>query len=209
MTLAFGTGYAIVLGVVLSFSSEAAFEAALPLVLPIFGVVGSFGGITVFTNDRIKGVLEYLVAYGVPPRRLFGDVLIASLALASIVVGASLGAGLGANVARGHSITMTFAILVSAYSVPMALASSAFVAMVGMYWTSLSSPRSGLNSPLGLAPIIGIAPPVLTLFVIGALGGSHFFAVTAAAVSGMVVIVVLLLSLVGRLLPSERLLSPA
>jgi hypothetical protein len=56
------------------------------------------------------------------------------------------------------------------YTLPMSYASQAFAATVGMYWSALSSPRQGLNSPIGLAPFIGILPTVATLGAVIALG---------------------------------------
>lgn len=213
--LVYGSVISAVLGVALGSSGGSAFGSTFPLLLPIFGVVGSMGALVVFSNDRQKGVLEYLMAYGFSPRRLFLDVLLTSLVLVSVVLTVALGAGLGTYLARGHSITLTLALELGVYSVPMTYVSVAFAATVGMFWTSLSSPRLGMNSPVGLVPFIGILPSLGTLGVIvalearGAASAATLLIVAVAAIGLIAVTVATLLSLSGRLLRRERLLSQA
>ena len=211
--LVYGSLVSAILGVALGLSRSSAFASSFPLFLPIFGVVGSMGALVVFTNDRQKGVLEYLMAYGFSPRRLFLDILATSLVLVSVVLVVALGVGLGFYLARGNSITLTLAVILGVYSVPMTYVSAAFAATAGMFWTSLSSPRMGSNSPLGLVPLIGILPATGTLGVILALEseGVHsattLLIVAVGAIGLIAVTVVVLFSLTGRLLRRERLLS--
>jgi hypothetical protein len=210
--LVIGIGYLVILSITTSFTARGAFEGLLPLFLPIFAVVGSMGGLMAFTNDRMKGVFEYLIAYGVSPRRLFVNVLAASVVLVTILVGISLAVDLGVYLGKGNTISAVFVQSLAFYSVPMSYASAAFAATVGMFWTSLSSPRMGLNSPIGLMPLIGIVPSILTLAVVVAAGissSTSIYLVLGVSVSLVVLLVVVLLSLVGRLLRRERLLSPA
>lgn len=214
--LGYGVVVASILAVSLGFSGGTAFSSAFPLLVPIFGAVGSLGALTVFSSDRLKGVLEYLMAYGITPRRLFLQTILATVVLVTIVVGVSLGVGIGIYVARGHSVSSDLALAIVAYGVPMSYASAAFATTVGMYWTALSSPRSGMNSPIGLAPLFGILPPVLTLMLIGVAAGTGWVSSTAgldllalAAVAVTAAVVLLLVGLIGRLLLRERLLSPA
>ncbi len=214
--LVYGTALSALLGVALNFSAGSAFPSSYPLILPIFASVGSMGGLAVFSSDRLKGTLEYLMAYGLTPRQLFVNFLVSSLALVSIVVGVGLGAGLGVYLARGHALTTGLAVALGLYTVPMSYAASAFATTVGMYWSALSSPRVGLNSPIGLAPFIGILPPVGTLLIVAGLGASGvttstvtFYSIGVAAMAFVAVFVVVLLAMIDRFLRHERLLSPA
>ena len=214
--LIYGTAMSLLLAIALSFSSGMVFSSAFPVFLPIFAIVGSMGGLTVFTSDRLKGVLEYLMAYGISPRRLFVNVLLASLVLVTIVLGIALGFGLGIFLVRGNSLSDVLVLLLAAYTLPMSYASAAFATTVGMYWSALSSPRQGLNSPVGLAPFIGILPSLATLGTIVALGAagivstsSSFIIVTSASLVLVATVVMVLLSMIGRFLRRERLLSQA
>ncbi|MGD0719389.1 MAG: hypothetical protein ABSA15_07450, partial [Thermoplasmata archaeon] len=196
--LVYGSGLSAFLGVVLGVVSGSSFAAAFPLLLPIFASVGSMGGLAVFTSDRLKGTLEYFMAYGVSPRRLFLNFLIASLVLVSIVVSVGVGVGVGLYLARGNAFTSGLALALGLYAVPMSYASTAFATTMGMYWTALSSPRAGMNSPTGLAPFIGILPPVTTLIIVVALGASGattsvttFYAIAVAVMAVVAVFVVL------------------
>lgn len=207
--LGIATGIAVFYCVVFSFTGAATFASVVPLLLPIMATVGSTGGLLVFTNDRLKGVLEYLLAYGLSPRALFANVLVAAIAVTAIVLGVSITIGLGVFLALGNPFTVELAEAIFGYSVPMALVSVALASTVGMFWSSLSSPREGMSSPTGLMPVIGILPSIVTLVAALALRNTDPLLVTEAAVGVVALIVLALLSMTSRLLPAERLLSPA
>jgi len=213
--LVYGTVLSMVLGVVLAHFSASSFASSFPLFLPIFGVVGSMGGLVVFASDRTKGVLEYLLAYGYTPRRLFANVLLTTMVLVSIVVTAAVAVSLGAYLAAGHTVTSTLAIGLGVYAIPMTFACAAFAATVGVYWTALSSLRQGMNSPVGLVPFIGILPALVTLFVIvgveraGPLSATSLVLILGSAMGLVAIFVIVLLASIGTLLRRERLLSPA
>ena len=210
----YSTAMSLLLGISLAFSSETSFSAGFPIFLPIFASVASLGGLAVFTSDRLKGVLEYLMAYGVSPRRIFVNVLLASLVLVTVLLAIALGTGLGIFLAKGNAISTVLISLLVFYTLPMSYASGAFSTTIGMYWSALSSPRQGLNSPIGLAPFIGILPSVATLGAVVALGifgndstGSSFIVATSISLVLVTALVTLLLGRIGRLLRRERLLS--
>lgn len=213
--LVYGALLSTVLGVVLSVSSRAGLVSGFPILVPIFGIVGAMGGLVVFTNDRLKGVLEYLLSYGVSPRRIFALTLEASLVLVSVVLGVALTATIGVNVAQHGGLPVGFYELVLVYTLPMSYSSVAFATVLGIYWTSLSSPRAGMNSPIGLIPFLGILPSVAVLgglIVTGVLGiatPEALLVLTGTAVGTLVVVVIILVSQVDRLLRRERLLSAA
>jgi hypothetical protein len=213
--LGYGTAVSIVLGVALAISGGNAFSATYPFLLPIFVVMGSMGAMVVFTNDRLKGVLEYLLAYGFSPRRLFVNFLLTAIALSAVVLVVALGAGLTVYVARGHHVTSQLVDLLLEYSIPMSITCAAFGSTVGMFWTALSSPRAGMNSPIGLIPFIGILPSLVTLFLLIAFASAGIFTpfelqvIEAGVVIAIVVVVLALVAATGRLLRRESLLSPA
>jgi hypothetical protein len=213
--LGYGSAVSIVLGVVLAVEGGSAFTSAYPFLLPIFVVVGSMGAMVVFTNDRTKGVLEYLLAYGFSPRRLFASFLVTALALGAVVLSAALVAGLGVYAARGHPVTGQLATLLLEYSIPMGFTCVAFGSTVGMFWTALSSPRAGMNSPIGLIPFIGILPALVTLFLLITLSARGIFSsgelqlIGVGIVSAIFLVVLALVAATGRLLRRESLLSPA
>jgi hypothetical protein len=207
-----GTAFSLFYATVFSFAGGQSFDSAVPILLPIFAVTGGLGSLVVFTNDRLKGVFEYLIAYGTSPRRLFLNYLVAGIALTSIVLGVSLGVGLTVHFAAGSGVSRLLVGLLLLYTVPMSYASIAFTSTVGMFWTSLSSPRAGMNSPIGLIPIIGMAPSLVTLgalLAVLATGALPYYVVTGTAVGLIVLVVAVLLSQMERLMPRERLLSPA
>ena len=208
--LAIGTGLALFLSVILltTGKTSATFLVTFPLELPFFATLGSMGGLQTFTSDRTKGVFEYLIAYGLRPRTLFADGLLATAAMSGVILGLSLSVGLGAATAHGVAFTDDFWETIALYTIPMSFAGALFVATVGMIWSSISSPRSGLNSPLGIAPMVGIAPSILVLIVAETSPKADYYYITAGASAAIVVAVLALLVLSARLMGRERFLSP-
>jgi hypothetical protein len=185
-----------------------AFPVTFPLLIPLFAVLGSTGGLLTFTSDRTKGVFEYLIAYGIPPRSLFFNGLISTIAMSGIILGLSLTVGLGGAIARGVVLDQSFVEAIGYYTVPISFAGALFTSTVGMIWSTVSTPSSGINSPVGIAPIFGIAPVVLVLVVAESAPASEYYYVTGGAALAIIVVVVVLLAISARLMGRERFLSP-
>jgi hypothetical protein len=197
---------------VLSFVPGNAATTVVPLLLPIFTALAGMGALIVFTNDRLKGVLEYLIAYGVPARRIFANFLASSLILVTVVLAIGVAVGGITIGARHPALLAPLLVAVLAYSVPMSYATAAFAGTVGMYWSALSTPREGMNSPLGLLPVVGIIPQTIVLIAalgVQSSGTVDVILVTESAVALLAVVVLVLLLSVGKFLANERLLSPA
>ncbi len=203
-----GVVYVFFLAIGLSFSGPSSFDSAFPIILPIFTALGALGSLMIFSNDRVRGTFEYLLAYGIRPRRIFTDVLVTSLALVTVENGVTLAIGLSIYLALGNALSANLLLGLGIYAIPQSYACAALMAIVGVFWTSLSSPRSGLNSPIGFIPFFGILPQVVTLIVAGVFSG-YLYEVLVASLGVVVVIVVTLLGLTNRLMHRERLLSPA
>ena len=208
--LAIGTGISLLLSVILltGKSHGALFEKTFPVEIPLFAILGATGGLLTFTSDRTKGVFEYLLSYRVSPRRLFVDGLVSTAAMVSIVLTLVLSVGIGAALARGVSLDMDFVKSVGYYTIPMSFAGALLTATVGMIWSSVSTPRSGINSPVGISPMVGVGPAILVLVAAESVPASDFYYVTVGAASAIVAIVVVLLLLSSVLMGRERFLSP-
>ncbi len=210
--LGIGVALALLLSLILLLATGrhggTAFQTTFPLELPLFAVTGSMGGLMTFTSDRTKGVFEYLIAYGVGPRRLFANGLVATSAVATIILGLTLGVGLTAAVADRVSLGENLFKAIAFYTVPMSFAGALFISTVGMIWSSLSTPRTGINSPLGIAPMVGVAPIILVLIVAESAPSSEYYYITGGAAAVIVAAVVLLLALSARLMGRERFISP-
>ncbi len=209
VNLVIATVVSLLWGTILSLTPGSSFASLFPLLLPILGTIGTVGAMLVFTNDRAKGVFEYLIAYGVPPHRIFTNVLGAAFTMIAVVDGLTLAVALSLRVALGLAIPIAFTAAILGYSLPMSFGGSALTAAAGMFWTSLSSPRQGMNSPLGLLPLLGVAPGGLGFILAEAAGPADQAYVEVGAVSIVIVLALVLLSLESRLMPRERLLSPA
>lgn len=210
--LALGVILALFLSLVLLLGTRGhggtAFLTAFPLELPLFATLGSTGGLMTFTSDRTKGVFEYLIAYGIRPRRLFANGLIATAAMSTIILALSLSVGLGAALAEKVPLNEDLFKALGLYTVPMGFAGGLLVSTVGMIWSSISTPRTGINSPVGIAPMIGIAPVILVLIVAESAPASEYYYITGGAAVAIIAAVVALLAISGQLMGRERFLSP-
>jgi hypothetical protein len=79
---------------------------------------------------------------------------------------------------------------------------------VGVFWTSLSSPRTGMNSPLGILPIIGVVPTAMVL-VLALTFPAHAVTILLGAELAIAVLVLSLFTRTDRLMPPDRMLSSA
>jgi hypothetical protein len=206
--LALGTALALLLALVLLRSKNGVFAATFPLELPLFASLGAMGGLMLFVSDRGKGVLEYMIAYGIRPWALFANFLFAAVALATLVLGSALLVGIGAYLAAGNTLTWDLEQSLLLYSIPMTYAGVLFSSVAGMIWSTLSTPRAGLNSPAGVAPLLAVAPPVLVLVIAEAAPRAEYYDITASAAAAFLVVVVVLLVAAGRIMGRERFLSP-
>lgn len=208
--LAIGTFVSIILTVALlrTARGSANFVAIFPLEIPMFASLGAMGGLMLFVGDRAKGVLEYLISYGIPPRSLFINSLLVTAALSTIVLGLSLTVGLIGYVAVGNTISTNLQNSILGYTIPMTYAGALFSAVCGIIWSTLSTPRVGVNSPVGIAPILGVAPPVLVLIIAEGVDKSAYYDVTVGASIAFLALVAILLAASSRLMGRERYLSP-
>jgi hypothetical protein len=61
-------------------------DTVYPLTLPLTVVLGSVGGVWLYTVDRRKGVYEYHIAYGVDASTIFLSTIMATMGLATLVL---------------------------------------------------------------------------------------------------------------------------
>jgi len=176
------------------------------VVLPIFAVSGGIGGALVFTNDRTKGVLEYLVAYGVPPRRILLNAILSGLVQTTIILAAGVTAGVSTYLLSGFTLSLSLPENLLAYTFPMSYLTVTLMTTVGVFWTTLSSPRAGMNSPLGVLPMFGVLPTAIVL-ILALVFAAHGAEIALAAELVIFVVLISLLSRTTRLMPTERLLS--
>jgi hypothetical protein len=186
----------------------AAFHGTFPLEVPLFAVLGSTAGLMTFTSDRTKGVFEYLLAYRVRPRNLFMNGLLATVAVSGLLLAIALAVGIGLALHRSVPLDQNFWKAIGLYTVPMSFAGALVTSTVGMLWASASTPRTGLNSPVGIAPMIGVGPTILVLIAAETAPAADYYYVTGGAALALIVVALALLAASAKLMGRERFLSP-
>jgi hypothetical protein len=224
--ISFGSIY-LILGIVISFltgglltgiisgAASASVDTPLvvsqtfPLMLPMYVVLGSFGGLMVFVSDRTKGVFEYLIAYGVNVYEIFWSTLLTTLGLVTIVLGVSLTGNIAILLLMGGSIQPAMIELLLIYTIPVSYASVAFMTMAGMMWSSLTARIPGVNSPVGICTILGLAPVLAVLILSAFFASSGFLLLVGGVILILVALVVAMMVVANKRMNRERLLSDA
>lgn len=164
-----------------------------PDLVPMFAIISSLGALMIFGSDKTKGVYEYLIAYGVNPSSIFWSILVATVGIASISIVVSVSAAAILLVALNGPVPYIFVQLTYSYIIPMSYAGAVFGCTAGMVWSSLATRRAGINSPVGIAPLLGMVPVLAVLFISEAIPPSYLLilagAVSACVVAGAVVMI--------------------
>ncbi len=132
--------------------------------IPLFCIVGSMGPMMIFTADRDKGVLEYLMSAGANPSTFFTSTTMASLGLVTMLLVPSVIASTAAVYFLNGNVPLLFLENVAYFSIPMAYATVALESVAGMTWSALTRRRPGMNSPIGVAPVIGLIPVLIVIY---------------------------------------------
>ncbi len=184
--------------------------SVIPMIIPVFAVVGSMGALMIFVSDKVKGVYEYLIAYGVNTFSIFWSIVISSIGLAGILLAVTIPVSFVAVNVIASTIPTIFIQLIFLYTIPLGIAVTMFMTMAGMIWSALTTRRAALNSPVGLAPIIGLAPMIVVLVT------SEIFAnqdpdILLYFVSGVSVVIIIivfsLIAIAGKKMTRERFLG--
>jgi hypothetical protein len=179
-----------------------------PLLLPVFTVLGASGALMIFASDREKGVYEYMLAYGVDVSTIFWSMIAATAALAGLVLVVSLAVSLSVLAfTNPGALTLVFGELVVLYTLPLSFAAAMFMTMAGMLWSQLTVRRPGVNSPVGIAPLLGIAPVLAVLILAVGPGSGHILYVVGGASVAMIIAVAAMASVAGGRMQRERFLS--
>lgn len=177
------------------------------VILPVFAILGSFGSLMVFVSDKDKGVYEYLIAYGIEPSSIFWSIVVASLGLVSIVLAISASSSVIIQLLYHIPISPIFVVLIFFYVIPISYTATAFGNMAGMIWSSLTKRRAGVNSPVGVAPFIGIAPVILVLLLTSFVGATTLILLVGSVSGALLVVVVFMIALANKKMARERFLS--
>jgi hypothetical protein len=178
-----------------------------PVFSPLFTVIGSLGALMIFVSDKSKGVYEYLIAYGVNTSSIFWSIVLAAVGLASLVLVVSLSVVTAILYSLNHSIPFEFVELILIYSIPLTYAATMFTTMIGMVWSSLTTRRAGINSPVGLAPIFGIFPIIAVFILSEFIPATYVVPLVGGVALGLIVAVAVMIAVSNKKMVRERFIS--
>jgi hypothetical protein len=180
-----------------------------PDLVPMAAIISSMGTLMIFISDKTKGVYEYLIAYGVNPSSIFWSILAATVGIVSIVLVVSVSAAAILLVALNGSVPYIFVQLTYSYIIPLGYAGALFGCIAGMVWSSLSTRRAGVNSPVGIAPLLGMLPVFAVLIVSQSISTDYLLILVGAVSACTVAGAALMLWVANNKMVRERFLSNA
>jgi len=180
-----------------------------PLILPVFVVLGSLGALMIFSSDKEKGVYEYLIAYGVDASTIFWSIIVATMGIVTLVLAVSIAVTTAALVATGGTLSVGFGELILFYTIPLSYAATMFMSMAGMIWSQLTTRVAGVNSPAGIAPLLGVAPVLVVFFVATQVSSGYLLYIVGGVSIAMIWAVVAMASIASSKMQRERFLSNA
>jgi hypothetical protein len=178
-----------------------------PLLSPLLTVVGALGALMIFASDKAKGVYEYLISYGVDTSTIYWSIIISAAGLVTIVLGISVPVVTMVLFAINRSLPFQYVELILVYTIPLSYAATIFMTMVAMIWTSLTTRRTGMNSPVGIAPLFGILPVVVVLLLSETLAPAYLTLLTGGVTLALIGLVALMIAVVNKKMVRERFIS--
>ena len=180
-----------------------------PLILPVFVVLGSLGALMIFSSDKEKGVYEYLIAYGVDASSIFWSIIVATMGIVTLVLAVSIGVTTATLAATGGTLSVGYGELILFYTIPLSYAATMFMSMAGMIWSQLTTRVAGVNSPAGIAPLLGIAPVLAVFFAATQVSPGFLLYLVGGVSMAMIWAVAAMASIASGRMQRERFLSNA
>ena len=180
-----------------------------PIISPLFVIIGSLGALMVFASDKAKGVYEYLIAYGVNTSSIFWSIVLAAIGLVSLILVISVSAVSVTLIALNGFIPFEFIELLLIYTIPLSYTVTMFTTILGMIWSSLTTRRTGVNSPVGLAPVFGIIPIMAVLITAQSIGPSYLILLVGSVSIALILLVIAIIALSSKKMVRERFISNA
>ena len=201
--------FAVQISVAGGTAGSSVLDQIYPLIIPVFVVLGSLGALMIFSSDKEKGVYEYLIAYGVDASTIFWSIIVATMGIVSLVLVVSLAVTIGTLVVTWSALTVRFGELVLFYTIPLSFAATMFMSMAGMIWSQLTTRVAGVNSPAGIAPLLGIAPVLAVFFAATRVGSGDLLYLVGGVSIAMIWAVVAMAYFASSKMQRERFLSNA
>ncbi|MGA2874864.1 MAG: hypothetical protein ABSE82_04900 [Nitrososphaerales archaeon] len=178
-----------------------------PIFSPLFAVIGSLGALMIFASDKAKGVYEYLISYGVNTSTIFWSTILSAVGLVTIVLGISLTVVTSILAILNGSIPFQYVELVLIYTIPLSYSVTMFTTIIGMIWSSLTTRRAGVNSPVGLAPIFGMVPMIFVIIVSESVPSSYLVPLVSGVSLALVLMVIVMIAISNKKIVRERFIS--
>jgi hypothetical protein len=140
----------------------------LPFFLPIFGVIGAIMAPALYSEDRSSGFYEFMLSstkIGVAD--IFWAITAIAIAFSLIVITLLVIVLFIIIWIANGSIPILFATEIGIYTVPISILASLIVSSISFVSQALTKRVSFVNSPAGVAPIIGVAVTIIPFLTFG------------------------------------------
>lgn len=136
-----------------------------PMFIPILAsIIGSLP-LVIFLSDKARGVYEYLMAYEFDLSQIYLAFIIASIIAVLMFVAPAVVVVLLSAHFLDIAITSTILQIILVYTIPYSVLVTVIVILMSLTWSVLAQRRQFVNSPTGIAPLIGSVPTLIFLLI--------------------------------------------
>lgn len=191
------------------------FEVAtfFPFLMPLFAVISSIMAPALYSEDRTNGFYEFILSStSMGTRDIFWSIVLTAFLSSLIALAIIVFAVTVVFMLLNGSVPLSFARILGLYTVPITIIAAFISASIAFASEALTKKVSFVNSPAGMAPIIGVAVtliPILisrTLFT-GTFQMSELYRILAIYIAAALLLLIGIFTLTTRRMVRERFLS--
>lgn len=184
-----------------------------PFMLPLFAVIGSSMTSALYSEDKTNGFYEFVLSSTrMGTKDIFWSIVLTSLIVSAIILAILLSIMIVVFLAANGSLPPSLNMILAIYTVPVTVIASLIGTSVAFLSEAMTRKISFVNSPAGLAPLIGVVITLIPLIMSQRLittGGevTAFYGIMAVYVCAAFVLLIGIFMLTTRRMVRERFLS--
>jgi hypothetical protein len=188
----------------------------LPFISPVFTVVGTMMAPALYSEDKDNGFFEFMLSstkYGT--KDIFWAIMITALVIAAITIAIALAEILIVFAVLNGGIPSAFLKELLIYTVPISIIAVLIGTSVAFASQAMTKRMSFVNSPAGLAPVVGVVVAVIPLFfsiysqrgLLGQVDFNQLYLILAFYVVGALVLFLIIFLITTTRMVRERFLA--
>lgn len=188
----------------------------LPFIAPVFTVVGTMMAPALYSEDRENGFFEFILSSTrFETRDIFWAIILTAVIVAAITITIAIAEILTVFLVLNGSVPLLFLRELLVYTAPISIIAVLIGTSIAFASQALTKKMTFVNSPAGLAPVVGVIIAVVPLFfsvfsargLFGQVDFNQLYLILGAYVAGAFVIFLIVFFFTTARMVRERFLS--